>query len=276
MPVTKYRVKAVIYIRYSPRPMKRKESAGDDGQVKVTYEDESESTEKQLERCREYCEQQGYEVSDSRIFIDEGKSGMDDEKDPDPQVCIRKRPGLMKALEATGKGMVLVVRWRNRLAREPYILECIKRIVAASWGLIEAADENNETGVGQEIVDSVQTIMGRNQVEKIRFMTKLKMGRYQDSGRRMGRADRTPFGWVVDPVDPDRLIIDQREQEIIEVIMEMHEQGQTPAEICRILNQTDMKRRGKTWKNARGTVQSIIDRRLARILQPDAASTPGA
>jgi DNA invertase Pin-like site-specific DNA recombinase len=240
--------KAIIYCRFSPRP----------------DADESQSNKKQEERCRECAATRGYKVVD--VQADEALTGMDDELDPDPVKATLNRPGLLAAINAIKPGMVLLVRWRNRIARDPFIQGWVRRKVMKKGGRIEAADESNEQGLAGELLENTLATVDKYNVIRIRLDTALAMQKYQRAGRRMGRLDRCPFGWKPDPRNLNRLVEDVDEQETIRLVMEQHKQGIGGSAICRYLDQLGRPRRGKSWRGGRGMVQAIIDRQTAAAI----------
>lgn len=248
--------KAIVYARFSPRP----------------DADESQSNAKQIERCREYAAAHGYEVG--HVYQDEALTGADDELNADPLVALAKRPGIIAAMDATKKGMVLLVRWRSRIARDLYVQQAVERIIMGHGGRVEATDESNETGLAGELTRGVLATISKWEVIKIRLLTKLAMTKYQNKeGRRMGRLDRCPWGFKPDLDSannkrgrPSRLVVDPDETETARIILACHARGGGPTSICRYLDKIGRTRRGKTWtsNSGRGLVQSIIDRAGAK------------
>ena len=90
--------------------------------------------------------------------------------------------------------------------------------------------------------------------------TSRAMRKHQANGRRMGRADRCPFGYAPDPKDNTLLIPDPDEQRTLEVIRRSYQQGMGIREICRHLDRQGRNRRGKTWANAPAVVSAILKR----------------
>jgi len=99
--------------------------------------------------------------------------------------------------------------------------------------------------------------------ETIVERTSTSMKRHQANGRRMGRPDRCPYGWQVDPDDPHRLIASPDEQAVIQRILTLHSGGSTSRGICATLDQEGLARRGgKLWSNAHRLVGIIVNRAL--------------
>ena len=245
----KAEIDAIGYVRFSPRA---------DAET-------SQSNEAQAQRIEEYAADKGYRLL--HIYPDKALTGMDDERNPDAEVAVAKRPSLVEALDAVRPGMVFLVRWRSRIAREPYIQEYVERIVAWQGGILEATDESNETGLGPDLERGVRAIMDRDYVRKIRWMTKRAMKKHQTEGRRMGRIDRVPFGFRADLTsapnsrgNPGLIVPDADEQETLRLIHQAAGRGLTPRAICRHLDGLGRSRRGKCWVGAASVVSGILRR----------------
>jgi DNA invertase Pin-like site-specific DNA recombinase len=233
---------ANIYARFSDRP----------------DAEESQSNEKQIERCREFAAEQGYTVG--QIFHDDGATGMDDERDPNPEACVMQRPGLVQAIQATKRGMVLLCRWRSRISREGYIQEYVERVLNTGGAVVEAADEDNSTGVSGRIVRGIKRELARDEVERTRLMTKLAMHRHQyQAGRRMTRIDRIPFGFRIHPDNPALIVPDPDEQEIVQIAKRLAGKGMSAYDICNFLDAQGRARRGKTWRNGHRIIERILN-----------------
>ncbi len=112
--------------------------------------------------------------------------------------------------------------------------------------------------------------------EDIADRTSRAMLKHQESGRRMTRADRCPYGKQPDPdgpmierVDketgqtvfrPARLIDHPGEQAIIARILQEHRQGKGLRAIARSLDQAGIDCRGHRWSHS--TIQAILHRSL--------------
>jgi len=218
----------VIYSRFSPR----RNAA------------ESESCETQEAYARKYVAERSYTVAG--VFEDKAVSGADE-----------YRPTLWAAIEALERGSVLVVYKLDRLARNVYLAECIRRAVEAKHGTIEAVQGDVE-GNGAEHVMIRQVLAAIAEYERkiIAQRTKWAMLHHQKQGRRMGRY--APYGWRIDPNDSTRLEPVHVEQEAIECIGILHGDGKRPAEIVRELNKSEYKPRGVKWSQK--TVSKIIER----------------
>lgn len=221
--------KAIIYTRFSPRP----------------NADESESCEKQDAICREYCEKQKYEVA--HYFEDRDASG--DEAD---------RPGLWKAINSLRRGMVLVVRWRSRLARDVYLTEVIERAVERVGARIEAVEESNGTKPEDRLGRQILAAFREYEKSMIGIRTKYAMRKHQKAGRRMSH--HVPYGWMQDPENDKLIIPDEHEQAGIDYMMDMREQGMSLRKLAEHMNQekTYLPKRADHWD------YRVIDRILKR------------
>ena len=97
--------KAICYGRFRPRPRA----------------DECDSIEAQLEACRKYCMPKCYEIVGE--FDDQEISGKEED-----------RVGLWNAIDTLGTGYVLVAHKHDRLARDVYISEHVRRAVRKRRG----------------------------------------------------------------------------------------------------------------------------------------------
>lgn len=235
--------KAIIYARFSPRP----------------DEDTSLSNDVQIERARAYCLEKGYTV-DEPPEEDRALSGKDEEHDPDPFRALSKRKGIQRALARLKPGYVLVCRWRNRLAREPYIQEGIERLAAQKGATVEASDENNSTGLGADLERQLTATMAKHKCIEVRITTSFNMKTYQKAGIRMTRKDRCPFGFAPDPNNSKRLVPVPEEQETLGFIKTAKQLGLGTRATCRYLDERGRSRRGKTWKGAHGIIRAILER----------------
>jgi site-specific DNA recombinase len=224
---------AVLYARYSPRP----------------EAEECDSVEKQIERCRAYCNKQGYAIV--KEFSDKNMSGG----------RADNRPGLQAAIRETIKHKAtLVVYSRDRLARENADdADIVRRLIRAGADLesvTEPFDIKDEAG---ELMGGMLAVWAQYQRRQIQKRTSKAMRKYQAEGRRMTRMDRCPYGWRPDPNDPKRLIEDSDEQAIMSTTIQvLRLQGKGPRAIARSLNDAGQRCRGQEWSHS--AVRSILRR----------------
>lgn len=225
-------VEAVLYTRFSPRPNAA----------------ESESCEKQEEACRAYCERKGYKVD--RVIADREKSGDD-----------AARAGLWTAIEALKPGGVLVVRWRNRLAREVYLSEVIRRAVEKRGARIEAAEESNNGSSPDDVfIQHILAAFAERERKVIAMRTKCAMLKHQRSGRIMSR--RIPYGYRADPERPGWMIEDEAEQGVIAIMRQLASEGK-----CYNAIGVELDRRGLMPREATQWSRVVVKRVLGRTAE---------
>lgn len=229
-------MKAIIYTRFSPR----------------RNADKSESIETQLDYCREYCHSHNYEIAGE--FEDRAMSGADE-----------NRPGLWNAIDALKRGYVLIAYKLDRLARDVYLSECIRRAVAKRGATIEIVTgcENGDSPE-QEMIRKILQVFAEYERKVIAARTKAAMLRHQKQGRRM--SDLTPYGWTRDPNNPALMIENETEQTVINQIHDWYAQGDGYREIARKLetqgvpSRTSPRWNGSGAKWHHGTVKRILNR----------------
>jgi len=162
-------MKCIVYTRFSPR---RNSEECTSGEVQLAY-------------CEQYCEKKGYTIC--KIFHDEAVSGSDE-----------FRENLWLAIECLGKGDVLLVHKMDRLARNVYLSECIKRAVKKQGGSIEAV-EGDITGDDPqlEFVRQINAATAEYERKLISQRTRASMRYHQVQGKKMGRFP--PYGYEPDP-----------------------------------------------------------------------------
>jgi site-specific DNA recombinase len=219
-------MKAIVYTRFSPR----------------RNADESESCEVQLAYCEQYCAQKGHEIAE--IIHDPDVSGADE-----------YRENLWQAINGLGKGWVLIVHKRDRLARNVFLSEQIIRAVDKKGATIEAVS-GDVTGNGPEHVMIRQVLASISEYERkiIGIRTSHAMRYHQANGRRMGV--ECPYGWR-DAPEPGRMVESDSERSVIAEMRGKFDEGWGYTKIANWLNanRRDMARHGR-W-NVK-TVRKIL------------------
>lgn len=222
----------VIYTRFSPR---RNADACESAEVQEAY-------------CEQYAAQNGMEVVG--VYCDRGVSGK-----------VENRPRMWEAIEAIPRGGVLLVYKRDRLARNVYLEETLKRAVEARGGRIMAVSGDIE-GDGPEQVMIRQILSSISEYERklIGIRTRWAMLDRQRRGQRMGRY--APYGFRLDPQDHARLVTDEREQEALREMRRVWEKSgrsMTPGAVRTHMNAgwSDYSR-GAKWDHK--TVRKILER----------------
>jgi DNA invertase Pin-like site-specific DNA recombinase len=210
---------AIIYTRFSPRK----------------NADECESCETQRACCEQYAREQGYSLAG--YYEDKAFSGGDE-----------SRPGLFAALARLTRGDVLIVYKRDRLARDTYLAESIRRRVRHSGATIEAVRGEIEGDQDDPMIDAIRKIL--DVIDELARKTTAQrtsdaMRQHQRTGRRMGRFP--PYGWTIDLQDPKRMLPAAAEVAAIEFI---RARKHIPVpELVRILNrEVPTAARAGTWR----------------------------
>lgn len=223
---------AVIYTRFSPR----------------RNAEESESCETQEAQCRAHAATLGLEVRSAHR--DEGVSGREVD-----------RPGLLAAVGALKKGDVLLVYRRDRLARDAFLGELIRRQVAAAGARVVAVsgdpvagdDDSPEAVFVRQILDAVAEL----ERKLIGARTRSAMRIQQRGGKRVGRY--APYGYAIDPEDPTRLVPNPAEQRAVARVRALAAEGLSADQIARNLTiAMPEAARGAAWHHR--TVAKILGR----------------
>lgn len=234
--------RAVAYCRFSPRP----------------GANECESCDAQIELAREWCTRCGATLAAADIFRDDDASGGDFE-----------RPGLWDAIEALGRGDVLVVEKADRLARSLYLDEWIRSEVAERGARIVAIRTPTDDTPEGVLLRQILAAFSEYRRKADALLTQARSRRHQASGRRMSA--NLPYGWAIDPdgpkvvnradglARPARMIPCEAERAIIAKILDLSAKGLGSQRIKRVLEGAGIPFRGReTW--ARKTITSILRR----------------
>lgn len=220
--------------------------------TRVSTEEQSESgagLNAQLDACLSYAHQQGLAVAG--MFEDAGISGTAD---------IEKRTGLMRAIDALGKGDVLLVAKRDRLGRDVVLVKMIERMVAKRKASIHAL--NGATGDSPEaqFMNGILDLSSAYEVALIRARTKAALGAKKARNERMGKL---PFGFTTD--DGVHLVPCNEEQSILQRINTLRQEGYSLRKVADALNHEGrLNRQGKPWNHVSlHTLCKDIDQRLA-------------
>jgi DNA invertase Pin-like site-specific DNA recombinase len=216
--------------------------------VRVSEEDQAESgagIAAQTDACMAYAQRHGIEVIG--IFADEAVSG---------SLGLEKRPGLLQAIAALGKGDILLVAKRDRIGRlEPMAMAMIERAVQRKGArIISAAGEGTES-------DSPDAILMRRMIDAFAEYERLVIGArtsaaMQAMKRRGERVGAIPFGYRLD-VDGVHLVEDEAEQEVIRLVRELKAEGLSIRKIADEMNRRGIaSKEGGRWHIA--TVQRVL------------------
>lgn len=245
-------VHAVIYVRFSPRPVKW-DAAGNEIDV--------DSIEHQLDQCRAYCLARGYriELEETDPFTSGGALGE------------MKRPGLHRALEALKPGWVLVCLCPDRLAKGVLVEEMIYQALAEAGAEVDFV----QGGIPDQ---SLEAILGRRCLAAAIEYARLKNNeKTSDSmlgqmakGKRVCGTKKLPYGWKLDVAGPQivgvkgvarpsHMLPCPEEVAIVERILKMASEGKRPPSIKAVLEAEGILCRGRT-KWHRCLIARIIQR----------------
>lgn len=219
-------MKAVCYMRYSPRPDAH----------------HSASIETQLEICRKHAAHAGFKIVGE--YADRELSG-----------ATMDRPGLQEAMAAVCKHRgVLVFYSLSRLARSVKdalaITEKLQKCGAEICSVTEKIDTTSPQG---KLFFCMMAAFAQFEREVIAQRTSDAMLRHQAAGWRMGR--HAPYGYRL---SGDRLAPDAEEQKVVRKIVELANEGLSPQRISTKLAQAGTPARGKQWHKA--TIAKILKR----------------
>lgn len=76
-------------------------------------------------------------------------------------------------------------------------------------------------------------------------------------------SDRSPFGWMVDPIASGDVIENPSEQTTIELVQELYKSGKGLRAIGRELSEAGISCRGGRWHHS--TIRRVLDRGMASL-----------
>ena len=204
----------------------------------------------QFDACAAFVKQQGWMVTG--CYSDEGVSGTAD---------IEKRTGLMNAIEALGKGDVLLVAKRDRLGRDVVLVKMIERMIAKRKATIHALNGSNEATPEGQFMNGILDLSSAYEVALIRARTKAALGAKKARNERVGKL---PFGFMLSG-DGIHLQPCPEEQSMLERINELRQVGYSLRKVAEALNNEGrFNRQGQPWNHVSlHTLCKDIDRRLA-------------
>lgn len=185
-------------------------------------------------------------LSDAEVHADEGVSGA---------ASLDKRPGLLAAIAALGKGDTLLVAKRDRLARDPLVMAMIESAVKRKGARIRSAAGEGTDG------DDPASVMMRRMIDAFSEYERLVIGARTKAAlagkkRRQERVGSIPYGWKLD-ADGVHLVEHEREQEAIRLVRMLRDGGLSLRAIAAELREQGHQSRGKAWHAQ--TVQRILE-----------------
>jgi DNA invertase Pin-like site-specific DNA recombinase len=171
------------------------------------------------------------------VFRDEGVSG---------STGLEKRPALLEAIAALGRGDVLMVAKRDRLGRDPLVVAMIESAVKRKGARIASA-----AGEGTDS-DSPSDVLMRRMVDAFAEYERLIIGARTKAalGAKKARGERTgsvPYGYRL-AADGKRIEPDETEQAALRLVRMLRESGTAYRAIARELTGRGyVPRGGASW-----------------------------
>lgn len=228
--------------------------------VRVSTDEQADSRaglDGQLHAIREWCTKHGVELV--ATFADEGVSGA---------AALDKRPGLLDAVNAVGRGGILLVSKRDRLSRDPVSAAVVERMVAKRRGRIvstagEGTDGDDPTSILlRRIVDA----FSEHERLVIAARTRAALKAKARKGERVGPL---PLGYVADrparhlrPDDaaPAMLVPVEEELAVVARIQAAREAGRSMRAIAEELTAAGIPTKTGQASWSHSTVQRILQR----------------
>ena len=221
--------------------------------TRVSTDEQAESgagLHAQVDACVAFAHQQGWVIVGP--FSDEGISGTAD---------LEKRMGLMAAMDALGKGDVLLVSKRDRLGRDVVLVKMIERLVAKRKASIHAL--NGATGDSPEaqFMNGILDLSSAYEVALIRARTQAALQAKKARGERTGKL---PYGFTV-AADGVQVVPCPGEQTVLQRIAGLRHQGYSLRQVAALLNAAHrFNRHGRPWNQVLlHAICQNLDQRLA-------------
>ncbi len=211
------------------------------GYIRVSTDQQAESglgLEAQKKAIQDYAQKAGQFITE--FYSDEGASG---------SLSLEKRPGILNAISALGKGDILAVAKRDRLGRDPLVLAMIESAIARKNSrIISAAGEGTDN-------DDPSSILMRRMIDAfaeyerliIKARTKAALRVKKEKGQRVGHI---PYGYKL---APDGIHLDKNEQEqfIIKQMNSLQNRGYSIRDIAIKMNKKELFNRSQSkWNHA--------------------------
>lgn len=181
----------------------------------------------------------------AQVHADEGLSG---------SLPPAQRPGLMAALVALGKGDVLLVAKRDRLARDVLEVGLLERELRRKRArVVSAAGEGTESDDPSSLLQrGIVDLFAEHERQMIRARTKAALRAKRARGERAGAL---PFGFAL---GADGKLVDVPEEQVALLLMKTHRlAGESLRAIARLLTERGYRPRGRAWHAS--SVRSIIE-----------------
>lgn len=209
-----------LYCRLSVEDMK------DEKGNKKSKEDESNSIVNQKQILLDYCKKHGY--TNTIFFVDDGISGTSFERSDFQR---------MQRMAEEGKICRIIVKDLSRFGREQVEAGRLTQIVYPSLGITFISIQenvNSTTGEGMEMLPFYNIFnewYAAQTSKKIRAVWQSKA----DNGKRV--SPTVPYGYVKDPDDKEKWLIDEPAAEVVRKIFALCLAGRGPLQIAKQLEE---------------------------------------
>jgi DNA invertase Pin-like site-specific DNA recombinase len=172
---------------------------------------------------------------------------------------IESRPGLMAAIAGLGRGDVLLVAKRDRIARDTLTALTIERTVSRRKAAIMSADGiGNGDGAADQFMRSVLDAAAAFERDLIKARTKAALAAKRQAGERTGQI---PFGWSLG--DDGRLVEVEAEQRVLDNIKACRAAGMSLRQIANVLTEANVPTKAGRGTWSHNTIDSILKRAAA-------------
>jgi len=254
----------IIILRYKALYLR----LSDEDRIKKNMSDESESIQNQKLMLIGFCVENGW--SNYKIYCDEDYSGAD-----------RYRPDFNRMIKDCEEGLIDVVicKTQSRFSRDMEIVEKYIHGKFLEWNIrfIGLVDHADTSIIGNKKARQINGLVNEWYLEDLSDNIKRTLKIKHRNGQYTGSF--APYGYLIDPIDKNHLVIDPIASEVVKDIFNMYIHGMGYIKIAKELNArgivsptTHKQMSGSKYCNAqyaRGTVRSKLwtDSTIYRILR---------
>ncbi len=242
MSVSEMPTKAAVYVRLSK-----------EDRNKVNKDDDSESIINQQTMLLDYCRQHGWEVYD--VYNDEDFSGSD-----------RERPDFnrMIADARDHRFDTILCKTQSRFARDMEIIEKYINGLFPIWGIrfISVIDNHDSDNKSNKKARQINSLIDQWYLEDLSENVRATLAAKRKQGLWVGAF--APFGYIKDPENRNRLIVDEEAAAIVKYVFSLYLQGFGITAVARRLNEekipnpaTYKQQHGQPFQNINGQCSAI-------------------
>ncbi len=217
-------MKVYIYTRFSPRP---------DAQT-------SDSCEKQLDRCINFCKSKGWTDWDAfqSSYCDESVSGVDIER-----LALN---ALISRLVKKKERCAVVIDSPDRLARDTMVGLVLKERITRAGGVIAYAD-GSPSGSSPEdtFIITMMLALATLERDRVSYRTSRGLKKRQANGEFFGKP---PIGYQRPGGKGTKLVPCMSERESVNAARTLFKQGWSSSAVARKIQDTICDFRGGNWK----------------------------